>query len=463
MYDTLPNRGLSLCSAVVAVCVGLASLASMPAAAAEWDTDWSRKAGITLLETRDSSGPAAWDPAAHPLVYLASEGPGYGGLLSKTAPKTPGFVLVDANTREGIASRHYDLGYEQYFEPHGSGASPDGKWIYVPTGTHVAPWSKTGGYGRLLIIDAKTLKIHKILQTYWGAPHHINAYKDYEGRDRVLVSVSNSHTFVMDPNDDHRVVGALMQAVAWLKYGGQRLGFVEPSGRYIFYSTIGPFSATDGGVAIQDTKTWEIVNWISTQSEDPNFVAFSADGKFAYITNDFPPTFARITMEGEAKDWKLTGMSHSGVSGPYGVSMNWDDTEAWIVDKGEASHNKAVIVGMVKTKLMRPPPWKPWTPGAQGQWYTGCKRGDHGLIHPDPEKNEMWISCNSSFETVVWDMGEKKVKARIPTANGGSTHNGAFIRYNPDFTGELLSDQNGLRGSALEKKRALIAAAATTK
>jgi len=93
------------------------------------------------------------------------------------------------------------------------------------------------------------------------------------------------------------------------------------------------------------------------------------------------------------------------------------------------------------------------------QIYTGCVRGDHGSLHPDPDANELWISCNASFEVVVFDLDLKEVTARIPLPNGGSTHSGAFVHY-PDgwrAPGVTVSDHNGLQGDALAAKRKLMA------
>jgi len=93
------------------------------------------------------------------------------------------------------------------------------------------------------------------------------------------------------------------------------------------------------------------------------------------------------------------------------------------------------------------------------QFYTGCIRGDHGTLHPDPEANELWISCNSSFEVVVFDLDLREVSDRIPLPNGGSTHSGAFVSYPNGWNevGENVSDMNGLHGSVLELKRKLVA------
>ena len=92
-----------------------------------------------------------------------------------------------------------------------------------------------------------------------------------------------------------------------------------------------------------------------------------------------------------------------------------------------------------------------------GQIVSNCLRQDHAIVHPDPELNEMWISCNSSFDNVVIDMGTQTVKAVIPQPNGGSSHNGAFVAYDAEGNGEVLSDTGGMWGSALETKQAIVA------
>ena len=47
-----------------------------------WATEASEKAGISLVRKFDSRGDDAWDPKEHPVVFITSEGPGYGGLMS---------------------------------------------------------------------------------------------------------------------------------------------------------------------------------------------------------------------------------------------------------------------------------------------------------------------------------------------------------------------------------------------
>ena len=70
------------------------------------------------------------------------------------------------------------------------------------------------------------------------------------------------------------------------------------------------------------------------------------------------------------------------------------------------------------------------------------------------------MTCNGSFEIVVFDMFNREVVNRIAMPNGGSTHSGSFVEYTVDgmgdVEGQVLSDQNGLHGPALELKREIL-------
>ena len=93
-----------------------------------WDTAESVRSGLRLLATYDSSGPDAWDVAAHPLVYFASEGVGSN---PKGGTPMSGVQIIDAYEKEVIASALFDLGEEVTQNPHSAGMSPDGQWFYI--------------------------------------------------------------------------------------------------------------------------------------------------------------------------------------------------------------------------------------------------------------------------------------------------------------------------------------------
>ena len=397
--------------------------------------------GVTLLAESDSSGPPAWDPKKHPLVFITSLGPGYGGLLSDEN-KLPCLVIIDAETYEVVASRTYDLGWESPFEPHGLGVSPDGQFIYLPTGDGRAK-------GRYLIINTRTLKIDKVLATT-GRPHHASSFIDSEGNDRVLLYGWEQPMFVLDPKDNNRVVGGLdfnKQSMEGYLY------FATPDGDQIWAGGRWRSSSTredlhDNIVMVIDTKKWEVVETIAVPESNPIWITFTLDGKTAFVSGGHTSSVMTIDRE----TFKTVRQTSAGVLGPYGIRLNWDETELWAIGKGESSHNRGKVIGLIDlTSLER-------RNRAYDQFVTNCIRGDHLTLHPDPSKNELWLSCNSSFEVVIFSMTTYEVIERIPLPMGASTHSGAFVQYNADFTGQVLSDPNGLHGPAKDAKKEIVAA-----
>ncbi len=421
-----------------------AGLTGIDDARKAWTTPLATRLGVDLERVFDSRGPDAWDPKAHPLVFITTEGPGYGGLLSGL--RLPGVVIYDANTRKVVASATYDTlswGYGNVFEPHGLGVSPDGQWIYLPTGEGSFG---SRGVGRLLIINARTLKVDKVLRLT-GQPHHAKALTLPDGKQLAYAYGWAQPLFVMDPKDGNKVVGGLdFNDMGIEGY----LYFASPDGDQI----IATGRIRDGGVRAEigdnvlvriSTKDWKPFAYAAVHDGDPVWVSFAADGKYAYVSGASNSRVFRLDLA----TGKINAAAHSGVEGPYGVHLSWDDKTLYTIGKGEESHNRGKVVGIVPVDRMGDSD-KP-----SEQIVTDCVRGDHGTIHPDPEAEEMWITCNSSFEVVIFDMARNKVTARLPTPNGGSTHSGSFVAYD-GWNGEVVSDQNGLQGSALALKRELL-------
>lgn len=426
-----------------------------PAAAAPggWQTEAAIRGGIKLLQTFDSSGPAAWDAQKHPLVYFTSNGPGYAGLLSSKV-KLPGLTIIDATTKEVITAQWYDLKlpappdaeFSSSNEPHSLGMSNDGQWIYLPTADPTAPATDRG---RLMVINARTLKLHQVIGTS-QLPHHSKGITTADGRDLFMAyDFGGSGIYILDPANQNKVVAVITDQ----DVGGRRyLAFTDPKGQYIWTTVRPGAEGADGWVSIISTKDWRVKRSIKV-GESPIWVVFTADGKYAYVDNAHNDTYHKI----DAVKFEIIGEARSGGQGPYGMNLSWDEKELWFINKGEGSHNRGKSVSYVDPISMGRP---------KDEFFTGCVRGDHIYLHPDPAVNEFWLSCNSSFETVVFDPAKKEVKARIPNPDGGSTHSGAFVKYAVDaqgnWKGEVLSDHNGLKGAALAK-RAEIAAQAAAK
>ena len=368
----------------------------------DWTTQWAEKLEIKLEKTFDSSGPDAWDPKKHPLVFITSEGPGYGGLLS--GRKLPGVAIFDADSRKPVASREYDVlswGWRNVFEPHGLGVSSDGRWIYLPTGEGSFG---TKGSGRLLIINARTLKLDKVLRLKSNA-HHAKAFHDADGRALVLVESFRGGyqpTFILDPLADNKVVGGWTSKEIGAK--STYLNFASPDGKEIFVGANSRHSPpknlakkSQAGVVRVDTKTWKpIGKMIPVADGNVVWTAFTSDGKFAFFSGAHE---SKVFKYDRIND-KIVSYARAGVEGPYGVHLGWDDRYLFSVGKGESSHNRGKVLGKVDTWLME----KPRGTYPMDQFTTNCIRGDHATLHPDPEANELWITCNSSFEVVIFDL-----------------------------------------------------------
>ncbi|MDO8483885.1 MAG: hypothetical protein Q7S35_02930 [Candidatus Limnocylindrales bacterium] len=437
--------------------VGELQPAPAGAATSGWETEWSKLLDARLLAQLDSSGPDAWDAKAHPDVYISAQGPGYGsaafgGAILSEAQKGPGFAIIDAKTHESVASTEYLVdGIDTYAENHGLAVSPDGKWFYTQG---VNPASDLSGNAVVNVINARTLKIDKVIRSRM---HHGKVIHDsFTNKDLVLLEGWGTF-FALDPLDDNRVVGAVdPQDLA----GSGYLAFGDPSGKYLLISVRTGFQESDGGIAVVSLEDWKVKARINTLDGSPIWVAFSADGKTAYVSDGHESKIAKLDISAEnPSEWELVGIANAGTVGPYGLTLSWDDKMIFSIGKGEASHNQGKTMGFTSPDLfVSPDKYRGWGT-TMGEVVTNCLRGDHAIVNPDPELNEMWISCNSSFDNVIVDMGTQTVKATIPQPNGGSSHNGAFVRYAPDWTGELLSDTNGFHGSAVKSKLAMVAKA----
>jgi len=415
--------------------VGQAQPVAPGAVLEDWQTKEAAHAGIFLLETFDSSGPAAWSAADHPTVFVTSEGEGYGGSISETY-KGAGLQIIDAVTKEHVVSAEFNLGYETTGEPHGMAVSPDGQWIYVPTADGGAPWQAGPTGGRLLVVSAKTLKIDQILQTR-GGPHHVKAFSTPDGGDRIIVELQGNGVVLLDPNDEHKVVGAWTEedfAAATYQVDA------NPAGTHLYVNLhLGSRGvATDLLAALGkvDLETGRI-SYITGVGKYTNGMAFTADGKYTYVVDSITDHVFKIDNSTD----KVVAKSMTGVPGPYNIELNDDETQLWIVGKGEMTFNLGDSIGLVDTRSMR----------AVNVYNIGGQTIDHDIFNP-ADSTELWISSSGTAEIIVFDTVERVVKTRIPTANGGDTHSGAFVSYTPDFVGTLLADNSGRRASFLAKQ-----------
>lgn len=410
-----------------------------------WDTAESVRGRIRLLATYDSSGPDAWDVKAHPLVYFTSEG-------VERPPMKSGVQVIDANARKVIASALFDLGEEVTENPHGVGISPDGRWLYIGQMHRLAATKQVRSV--LMIINARTLKLHKTLEgprADWF--HHITGFKDWQGRDRVIVAFGRNAgggpIYLLDPNDDNRVIRAIT-----IEDIGYRIGHpyptIDPAGRFIYIGLHNPpwqgQHHNTGGIAKVNLETGA-VRIIPFVGDNPIGMAHTSDGRYTYVNDAHSSAVYRIdNMSNEVVD-----DTSAGVVGPYGLVLDWDEHYLYPIGKGEGSHNNGSVVGIVDARTFTTP--RNFRHNMPIYLGGSASSVDHGILHPDPNVNELWISNMNGWETIVLDLNKLEVKTYIPTPNGGDTHSGGFARYTPDWKGELLADMGGPKAAMRQTMR----------
>jgi mono/diheme cytochrome c family protein len=408
-----------------------------------WETAEAVRGRIRLHATYDSSGPDAWDVGAHPTVFFTTEGVGSN---PKGGTRKSGVMIIDAYTKQVVGSALYDLGEEVTQNPHGAGMSPDGRWLYIGQMHRV----KATGQERtfLLIINARTLKLDKVLEgtarVDWF--HHITAFKDWQGRDRILVAFGRTPGgaphYLLDPHDDNRVVRAVTVEDIGYKVG-HPYPTMDPTFRIMFVSIIAPpwrgQLHNTGGIAKLTLATGvsTIIPWVG---DNPIGMAHTADGRFTYVNDSEGSTVFKIDNQSNS----VVDHINAGVTGPYGMALNWDESLIYTVGKGEGGHNRGSVLGVLST---RPVGQAPRTLHNMPIWLGGSASSvDHAVLHPDPKVNELWISNMNGWEMIVLDLNTHQVKGYIATPNGGDTHAGGFARYTPDWKGELLADMGGPKG-----------------
>lgn len=411
-----------------------------------WTTPEAQRLGVRLLETRDPSGPPAYPVGPGDLLFFTNAGTSYGAKNPKNS-----VVVINARTKAPIGMSDLDAAYSAKLSSHGIGVSPDGKYTYLPSMTSIgAALNSTPEY--TLVLDTRTLKIHQILAT-GGTPHHAKAFRDGSGRQLVLIEHFNWNTpasagrgfFVVDPLNNNKVIAGMSTGDL---HGNPYSGFTTPDGKYLYYSVPPPNRQElgrdiNGWLAKIDTGTWKVVQSIPMKRY-PIWTAFSTDGQWAWVTHandDKVVKVQRGTAPGQ-RDRVVAEVPTGG--GPYGLRMSLDDKELWVADKGESSPTDGKTITIIDTEKNV----------VKSTVQTGCLRNDHIIVSPDGL--EMWATCNSSHEVVVLDAKTHAIKSRIPMPNNGDSHGGAFVAYSRSGNGlaaEVVSDQNGLLGSALDAAR----------
>ena len=438
-----------------------------------WTNDESVRGGLHLIAELDLSGPDAWDIAAHPRVYFSSESYSsnfFGGddgdakLEGLGLGDFIGWHVVDSETEEVIASALYQYEGDIVRGPHGVAVSPDGQWGCVGWSENDPDGGDRNNY--VGIINVRTMKLDKILkqESYFQggmrgqALHHIQAWTDNDGNEYVILQwgfgANGGPHHILSPNDNNQVFRSITYDD--VKPMGHPFTTPSPDGKYVYVSmgsnAIRGAHSPTAGISKVDVQTGEVIE-ITGVGWHPIGITHTQDGKWTYVVDGHSSHVYKIDNESN----EVVDETSSAVVGPYGICLNWDETQAFVVGKGEGSHNVGNNLGILDLVDFRA--WR----GINQPIYLGGSASsvDHCALNPDPDTNEVWVSNMKGWETIVVDITTYEPTNWIATPNGGDTHGMAFVWYDGGWdTGELMVDMGGPKSKTLQTDILANAAAA---
>lgn len=350
-------------------------------------------------------------------------------------------VVGDAETKEVIAS--YAIPAELRATVHTSGMTSDARYGYIigsrPGGDSDAQ-ETVGGSATLLKFDALTLQpIRQI--TIGGRLHHIQAWRDYllldmftrdpDGlgfmiydpeTDKVIGGMSDEdlggYVYTVWSDHDYETIYALMEPAGYApgRGTGMRASIDYYEGRL---TTMRPF-----WIAVINPETWEVEKEIPIPGYRPNWAVVDSSKEYLYYATSSSHA-SKVNIESGAVEW-TTG---TGI-GAYGVTLNADESELWVADKGEGAHHLGRTVTVIDTHE-----------GHAVATLFGAYKVDHVLLAPNGK--EMWTTSNGEGRLYVYDADTHELTHKIDMPQNGDAHGLIWVHYDEDGEARLVRDQGG--------------------
>jgi hypothetical protein len=378
-------------------------------------------------------------------------------------PESSSVVVGDAETHEVIAS--YMLPESMRGAVHTTLTSPDGRYVYIvgprPDGEELleggvgsAGGGRLGTSATLIKVDAVTLQ--PIAQIdIGGRLHHGQVFGDYLlldmfGRD------SGGLALMLYDSDADEIVGGILD----VDLGGYAYTvWSDPDYEYIYalmepagYAT-GRATGMFGAISMYQGKllamrpywiakinpdTWEVEAEFPVPGYRPNWVVVDSAKEYLYVINTMSNAAKMDVETGEVIWTNGTGI------GPYGATLNADETELWIADKGEAAGHYGRTLTVIDAES-----------GQHLGTLFGGYMVDHVLLAPNGK--EMWTTSNAEGRIYVYDAETRELMTKIDMPGNGDAHGLAWIHYDENGVPRTVRDQgnfhngvNPMRGAMLD-------------
>ena len=350
------------------------------------------------------------------------------------APTSNQIVVGDAQTKEIIAS--YLFPDSLRATVHTSLMSPDGRYAYIvgPRLGEVDGYENYSPAATLIKVDALTLQPIKALDI-GGRIHHGQVFRDVMLIDMFGRAPGGLAIMLLDPETDE-ILGGVKDS----DLGGRAYTVWTDRDYEYIYALIEPAGPQSGYGAIQamyqgrllairpfwiariDPDTWEVVQEYPVPGYRPNWLIVDAAKENMYTVNSMA-TASKINIEtGEVIWTNGTGI------GPYGGSLNADETELWIADKGEGAHHLGRTITVMETAT-----------GHATETIFGAYKTDHVLLSPNGK--EMWATSNGEGRVLVFDVETKDLITTIDMPGNGDAHGLIWVHYDENGASRVVRDQ----------------------
>ena len=358
--------------------------------------------------------------------------------------KSTQVVVGDAATHEVIAS--YELPVALRAAVHTTVMSPDGKFVYIvgskPYSEPTQQILALDAPATLLKVDAVTLQPIKQI-TMGGRLHHAMGFGDKILLDTFSRDPNGLDIMLLDPETDEIVGGVRDEDLggsSYTAYADDEFIYVlmEPTG-YGSHRSTGMAGAQNMyrgvittmkpfWVAKIDPQTWEVVREYPYPGFRGDWIVIDAAKEFMYVTAGGTSTLSKINLETGDIAWT----SGTGIS-PYGASLNADETEVWVANKGEQTGHLGRTVSVMDAGSGR----------KLATLFSGYEV-DHVLLAPNGK--EMWATSNGEGVIYVFDVATREQITVIPMPQNGDPHGLVWVHYDEDGNSKVVRDQNGFAG-----------------
>ena len=354
-------------------------------------------------------------------------------------PESNQIVVGDAATHEIIAS--YMLPLNLRAVVHTSMMSPDGRYAYIigaRPGGDIDTSTFLGTSATLLKVDALTLQPIKQI-AIGGRLHHGQVFRDHIMIDYFARDPDGLAIALLDPETDEIVSGVKDADLggyvytAWTDKDYEYIyALMEPAG-YAPGRATGMRSAIDMyqgrlmaarpfWIAKIDPETWTVLQEYPLPGYRPNWLIVDTAKEYMYVVNSLSNA-SKIDIEtGEVIWTNGTGI------GPYGASLNADETELWIADKGEAAHHLGRTITIIDTES-----------GHAVETLYASYKADHVLLSPNGK--EMWSTSNGEGRIYVYDVETRELLKVIEMPGNGDAHGLIWVHYDENGEPRTVRDQ----------------------